>query len=172
MLDIHRSHAAIVACHASASALDSMPAMPCVDVCRVAPDELLLLTSPSNGGEVLQRATTHLTNAEPATLVLDQSAGWAIFSLRGDDAMPPLLQLSAIPFPETRPAFVQGAVADGPAKVLLLPGVVHVLVPFALRHHLERRLRDVCDARARLAIDEAPLTYASPPPSAAFVATP
>ena len=50
------------------------------------------------------------------------------------------------PFPERRPAFLQGAVAGGSAKLLMLPGVVLLLVPFALRDHVERRLREVCAA--------------------------
>lgn len=175
MLDIQRSYAAIIACHASAAALDSMPARSRVHPCRVAADELLLLAPPSLGEEVLRQATAHVTGAERGTLVLDQSDGWVIFSLRGDDAMRPLRQLSVIPFPDTRPAFVQGAVAGGAAKVLLLADVVHLLVPFALRQHVERRLRDVCGASARIATRETPFDDASPPPpqshSAAFAAT-
>lgn len=164
MLEIQRSHAAIVECHASPLALQSMPAMPRVHVCRVAPDELLLVAPPSLGDEVLRRATAHLTSAEPETLVLDQSDGWAVFSLRGDDVMEPLRKLAVFPFPEARPAFVQGAVAGGPAKLLLLPGVVHLLVPFPLRDHLERRLRDVCDAaRTRIAHGEVAFASAGEP---------
>lgn len=157
MLEIQRCHAAIVECHAGASALDALPAQPAVERCRVAPDELLLVAPPAMLDDVLRRAAAHLAGAEPAALVLDQSDGWAIFTLRGDDAMAPLARLSVIAFPTTRPAFVQGAVAGGSAKLLLLSGAVHLLVPFPLRDHLKRRLRDVCDAaRTRIAPGEAP----------------
>lgn len=160
MLEIQRSHAAIVECHASALALQAMPAMPRVHACRVAPDELLLVAPPSLGDEVLRRAKAHLASAEPGTLVLDQSDGWAVFSLRGDDVLEPLRKLAVIPFPEARPAFIQGAVAGGSAKLLLLPGVAHLLVPFPLRDYLERRLRDVCDA-ARTHIAPGEVAFAS-----------
>ena len=164
MLEIQRSHAAILECHASVGALSTMPAMARVHACRVAPDELWLLAPPALTADVLRRAEAHLASVEPGTLVVDQSDGWAVFSLRADDAaeaLRPLAHLAVFPFPEARPAFVQGAVAGGPAKLLLLPGVIHLLVPFPLRDHLERRLRDVCDAaRTRIGAGEVP--FASP----------
>lgn len=161
MLEIQRSHAAVIECHASAATLASLPALPGVHACRVAPDELLLLAPPALGEGVLRQATEHLAAAERGTLVLDQSSGWVVFTLRGDDGMEALRMLSVIPFPQVRPAFVQGAVAGGSAKLLLLPGVVHLLVPFPLRDHLERRLRDVCDAaHTRFGSGEVPFARA------------
>lgn len=169
MLEIQRSHAAIIECHASAAALDGLPTPPGAECCRVAPDELLLVASSSRVDELLRGAVTHLTSAEPGSLVLDQSDAWTVFSLRGDqeaDAFQPLAQLSTMPFPAARPAFVQGAVAGGPAKLLLLPGVVHLLVPLSLRDHLDRRLRDVCDAaRTRIGSGETPFASAGAPAS-------
>ncbi len=64
--------------------------------------------------------------------------------------------LAVFPFPGARPAFLQGAVAGGSAKLLLLPGVVHLLVPYPLRDHLERRLRDVAGPTVRIATEESP----------------
>lgn len=162
MLEIGRFHAAIVECHAGAAALDALRVPEGVHACRVAPDELLLLAAPSRVGELLQRATAHLAVAEPRALVVDQSDGWTIFSLAGDGGLTALAQLALFPVREHRPAFLQGAVAGGPAKLLLLPGVVHLLVPFALRDHVEARLRDVCAARPfRIAAGEAPFTPSS-----------
>ncbi|MBP9144705.1 MAG: hypothetical protein KBF21_12265 [Thermoanaerobaculia bacterium] len=157
MLEIGRFHAAIVECHAGAAALDALRIPADVHACRVAPDELLLLAAPARAAELLQRASAHLAVVEPGALVADQSDGWTIFSLAGDGGMSALAQLAQFPIRERRPAFLQGAVAGGAAKLLLLPGVVHILVPFALRDHVEGRLRDVCAARPfRLATSESP----------------
>jgi len=77
-------------------------------------------------------------------------------SLFGEAGRVALRTLSALPFPATRPAFLQGAVAGGPAKLLLLAGVAYLLVPYPLRDHLERRLREIGGAEARIAAEESP----------------
>jgi len=141
---IQRTHAAVVACYASAAALDSLPAMPNAYSCRVAPDELWLIAPPELLAETERHAAEYCARTEPTALVLDQSDGWVTFTLRGTEGLWILAQLSAVPLPATRPAFVQGAVAGGAAKLLLLDGVIHVLVPCTLRHHLAARFQDVC----------------------------
>lgn len=155
-LEIQRSRAAVVECHARAEALASLPAMSNVHACRVAPDELLLLAPPALADEVRRRAEAHLAGTDRGALVLDQSDGWVIFSLPGEAGLRALRMLAVFPLPETRPAFLQGAVAGGSAKLLLLPGVVHLLVPYPLRDHLERRLRDVAGPAVRIATEESP----------------
>ncbi len=144
MLEVGRHAAGIVECHANPRALDALTMPTGVHLCRVAPDELLLLMAPPRLEEILRRATAHLAVVDPGGLVVDQSDGWTIFGLPGEEGALALRQLAAMPLPERRPAFLQGAVAGGPAKLLLLPGIVYLLVPFALRDHLERRLREVC----------------------------
>lgn len=162
MLEIGRWHAALIECHAGASALDALAVPAGVHACRVAPDELVLLAAPQQAGELLRRASAHLAVVAPGALVVDQSDGWAIFSLPGDEGMQTLRQLTLFALPERRPAFVQGAVAGGSARLLLLPGVVLLMVPFALRDHLERRLREVCaPAAVRIDAAEAPFAAAS-----------
>ncbi|MGH7710541.1 MAG: hypothetical protein ACREOG_04625 [Gemmatimonadaceae bacterium] len=143
MPNIQRTHAAVVACHASRAALDSLPALPNAYACRVAPDELWLVAPPELLADTERCAAEHFSRTDPTALVLDQSDGWTTFTLRGSEGLWVFAQLSAIPVPSERPAFVQGAVAGGGAKVLLLDGAVHVLVPSTLRHHLTARLRDV-----------------------------
>jgi hypothetical protein len=156
VLSVERTYAAVVACFASATALDSLPAMPNAHTCRVAPDELLLIAPPALLAETVQGAAEHCASIEATALVLDQSDGWTSFTLRGDEAISILAQLSALPFPTTRPAWVQGAVAGGAAKILLLDGVVHVLVPSTLRHHVAARINDVCGTRASVPSSEIP----------------
>jgi hypothetical protein len=118
--------------------------MPNAYACRVAPDELWLIAPPELLADTERCAAEHFSRADPTALVLDQSDGWTTFTLRGDEGRWIFAQLSTIPLPSARPAFVQGAVAGAAAKVLLLDGVVHVLVPLTLRQHLTARLHDVC----------------------------
>lgn len=162
MPNVERTRAAIVECHAGAAALDAMPALPSAHACRVAPDELLLVGPPTMADKLLRTAAAHLTAAESGTLVVDQSDAWAVFTLRGDDALRPLRQLCANPIPATRPAFMQGAVAGGAAKVLLFESVVHVLVPYTLRDHLAGRLCDVCGPSLVIPADEVPFGVSAP----------
>lgn len=173
MLEIARFHACLIACHGSAPALDALAVPAGVQALRVAPDELLLLAPPARTDELLRRATAHLAVVEPGAVAVDQSDGWAIFGLPGhlpghssiDEGLLALRQLTVMPLPDRRPAFVQGAVAGGPAKLLLLPGIVHLLVPFALRDHVERRLRDVvAPAGVRIAESETPFPAVSGSP--------
>jgi hypothetical protein len=143
VLEVGRFRAGLVECHASARALDTLTVPAGAHLCRVAPDELLLLGAPERIDELLRRAIAQLAVVEPGALVVDQSDGWTIFSLPGEAGLLALRQLSFLPIPERRPAFLQGAVAGGPAKLLFVDGLVHLLVPFALRDHLARRLRDL-----------------------------
>lgn len=158
MAEVARFHAGLVECHGSAAALDALSVPAGVQALRVAPDELLLLAPPERTEELLRRATAHLAVVEPGAMALDQSDGWAIFGLPGhlpdDPGLLALRHLALMPLPERRPAFVQGAVAGGPAKLLLLPTSVLLLVPYALRDHLERRLRDVSGGALRVAAAE------------------
>lgn len=148
MLSIERTHAAVVACCASPPALDTLPPIPGTHACRVAPDELLLVAPPSLLAEIEPRVAGHFATAEPTALVLDQTDGWSVFSLRGDEARSVFAQLSTVPLPTGPTAFVQGAVAGGSAKILVVDGIIHLLVPSTLRHHVAARLNDVCVGRS------------------------
>ena len=147
MLEVGRFCAAIVECHATAAALDALAVPPHVHTFRVAPEELLLLAPPNLADDLLRRAKSHLAVVEPGALAVDQSDGWTIFGLPGhlpgDEGMTALRQLVLMPLPRRRPAFVQGALAGGPAKLVLLPEIVLLLVPYPLRDHVAGRLRDV-----------------------------
>ena len=158
MLSVERTHAAVIACYASGATLDALPAPPNAYACRVAPDELWLIAPLELLADTERRATEYCARTEPTALVLDQSDGWTAFTLRGDEALSVLAQLSALPFPAARPAWMQGAVAGGAAKILLLDGEVHVLVPLTLRHHLAARLRDVCGSLTSIPVSEIAFT--------------
>lgn len=148
MLSIERTHAAVVACCAGPPALDALPAIPGTQSCRVAPDELLLVAPPALLAETERRVAGHFAAVEPTALVVDQTDGWSVFSLRGDEARSVFAQLSTVPLPMGSTAFVQGAVAGGSAKILLVDGIIHLLVPSTLRRHVAARLNDVCAGRS------------------------
>ena len=160
MLEVGRFCAAIVECHATAAALDALAVPPRVHACVVGPAAPLGLGPPTRAGGLLRRAKSHLAVGEPGAMAMDQSDGWTIFGLPGelsdDEGMLALRQLAMMPLPQRRPAFVQGAVAGGAAKLLLLPGIVFLLVPFPLRDHVERRLREVGGGALRIAAAEIP----------------
>jgi sarcosine oxidase gamma subunit len=147
VLDIECAHAAVVACFASPQALDTLPVQPGTHQCRVAPDELLLVAPPALAGDTERRVTEHFAAAEPDALVIDQSDGWCVFTLRGDEADYVFAQLSTVPLPARRPAFLQGAVAGGSAKIMVRDGYIELFVPSTLRHHVASRLQDVCRGR-------------------------
>lgn len=169
MLSIERTHAAIVACFASPQALDTLPAFHETHQCRVAPDELLLVAPPALLRDTERRAAAHFAAADPTALVLDQSDGWSVFTLRGDEADSVFAKLSTVPLPKERPAFVQGAVAGGSAKIIVLEGCLHLFVPSTLRHHLAARLQDVCGGG--LVIPAAEIAFASDPATPPFHAS-
>jgi sarcosine oxidase gamma subunit len=151
VLSIERAHAAVIACFAGPQALDALPAQPGTHNCRVAPDELLLVAPLAMAGDTERRATEHLAAAEPDALVVDQSDGWCVFTLRGDEADNVFAQLSTVPLPAHRPAFLQGAFAGGSAKFMACDGYIDVFVPSTLRHHVASRLQDVCRGRTDVA---------------------
>jgi hypothetical protein len=111
---------------------------------RVAPDELLLVGGRSRAAETVERATAALAKADPAALVVDQSDGWAGWTLAGepDEAF---ARLSELRLPEERPAFLQGAVAGVPAKVILLgASEIHLLAASPVAHHVTTRILSAC----------------------------
>ena len=156
MLSLERTHASVVSCWASPEALDALAILSGAHKCRVAPDEVLFLSAPAQVADVQRQAAAFFATVEPSALILDQSDGWTMFTLRGDEADRVFAQLSVVPPPSERPAFVQGAVAGGSAKMLFLEGCIRVLVPSTLRHHLAARLRDVCGELVTIPATETP----------------
>jgi hypothetical protein len=162
VLRVRRASAAIIACYASAATLDALPSPRDTHFCRIAPDELWLVAPHCEGNAILSSVAAYLTAQEPAALAIDQSDGWVVRSLFGDDALEVLAQLCVFRFPDMRPEFVQGSVAGAPAKVLLLFGSVHVFVPYPLRHYVDSRLRDVGGAAAQVGLEMSSYELGSP----------
>jgi hypothetical protein len=147
VLELVRSEASILCCLAGAEQLDALPAVDGSFVCRVAPDELLLVAPV---GVLPGRVADELEERDPHALVVDQTAGWSVWTLLGPDAGTAFARLSEIPPPRERPAFVQGAIAEVPAKAIFLADCIHVLVPSSASDHLRMRVLTACtDVEAR-----------------------
>jgi hypothetical protein len=128
VLEVRRSEVHAVRCLARPETLDALPETVGVHAFRVAPDELLLIGL---------QAETDL----PGGLAVDETGGWAAWTLSGPDAVEALGRLSALP---PGPGFLQGAVAGVPAKAIVSEAEIHLLVAASLAHHVEERLRAAC----------------------------
>jgi hypothetical protein len=124
---------------------------------RVAPDELLWLGDPENASALEAEGKRQLAGAGERALVVDNSDGWALFSLLGDGRADALARLSSLQLPDE--GFRQGKVAGIPGKLFSRPGRIDLLCTSDVRWFVHERLlhagRDVG------------LTEGTPPASAA-----
>ena len=144
MLRFAPTAAAVIRCFAEPDTLDRFPALPSAAACRVAGNEIMILGRHDSCAELLAQALSYLEPADPEGLVIEQSDGWQAWTLWGNSLASALARLSVIQFPAQRPAFVQGAVTQLPAKVLLLSDRALLLIPSTLAHHVPERIRSAC----------------------------
>lgn len=143
MLDVFATEAALIACHADRAVLDRLTAPPGGVVARIAPDEAWLIGARA-GRTALARDADALVGGSAAGLAVDQTDGWAIWSIRGAPPRVVLGRLMVAPIPAAATAFVQGAITGVPGKVLLDGDVAHLMVPAPVGHHLRDRIVEVC----------------------------
>lgn len=143
MLELAPARATVVRCFGEPRALDGFLSAGAA-LGRVAPDELWVVGPASAREELTQRARSHLAGADPDGLVVEQSDGWAAFTITGECATTVIARLSSIALPPDGPAFLQGSVADVPAKVLVDSDRLHLIVPAQLGHHIPARVREAC----------------------------
>lgn len=143
MLDVFATEAALIACHADRAVLDRLTASLGGLVARIAPDEVWLIGSRANRTTLARDAQAAL-GGSTAGLAIDQTDGWAIWSIRGAPPRLVLGRLMVAPIPPADPAFVQGAITGVPGKVLLDGDVAHLMVPAPVGHHLRDRIMEVC----------------------------
>jgi hypothetical protein len=127
----------VTAC-AAADALDVLVVPGRAKPCRVAEDELLLICEPDLAPEIAREVGTRLGVVDPHALVGDTTDGWTAVSLGRDHGDATFARLSRLRLPDR--GFLQGEVAHVPAKVLVGPDDILVLVASALEHHVRTRV--------------------------------
>jgi sarcosine oxidase gamma subunit len=127
VVELRSVRASVIEILASASACDGVAdaGVEGADVARVAPDELLVIGD--EGGPALAADVLAKEVDDPHALVLDVTDGWSTWAIEGADAAEVFARLSELRLPER--GFVQGAVANMPAKVLVDVDRITVLVP-------------------------------------------
>ena len=143
MLELTAGEAAIVHCVGKPASLDALRPIPGTFPGRVAPDEVLLIGAAEARWRIAEVARNELAQVDPHALALDQSSGWSVWTLSGPRVPEAFARLSSAPLPPA-PAFVQGAIAGVPAKAVVLPDSVHVLVSSVLGHHVRQRVLAAC----------------------------
>lgn len=127
----------VVSCHAAASSCDVV--MGIGGAFRVAPDEVMIVgargTAAGLVGRVAEVVDTH-------AVVIDATDGWTAWGLGGAGSRLAFSYLSALELPEE--GFVQGEVANLPAKVIAGDDEVHILVPAMLGDEMRRRIVARC----------------------------
>jgi hypothetical protein len=105
---------------------------------RVAPDELVWLGDAEQAGSLEQEATRQLAGAGGRALVVDNSDGWALFSLVGEGREEALARLSSVRLPGE--GFRQGKVAGVPGKLFARRGRIDLLCTSDVRWYVRERL--------------------------------
>jgi sarcosine oxidase gamma subunit len=134
----------VVVCVADAAACDAVAVADASAAVRVAPDEVMLVGAPGDADEIARDAASRAAAIDPDALVLDVSDGWAALTLEGDDVHAAFSRLSPLRLPER--GFVQGDVARVPAKVVIEPERLLLLVPSMWGEHLRSRIVERCSA--------------------------
>lgn len=143
MLEVTPVGAAVVRCFAERRVLDLFPHCGAA-VARIAPDELWLIGPASARAELVERANAYVSSTDPNGITVDQSDGWTAWTVTGVQATTLLARLSPMALAPERPAFLQGAVAEVPAKVLLQVSRLHLFVPGQYGHHIPQRILAAC----------------------------
>jgi len=156
VVDLIPSEAAVVVCLADRATLDALAASH-GGVTRVAPDELWLVGPRTRRAALLAAARERVGSKG---LVVDQSDGWSVWTVQGEDRLeiPRRLMFAAIP--DHRPAFVQGAITGVAGKVLYESGRLHLFVPAPVGHHLADRIAAVAEDLSLTIQPAAPLAFA------------
>lgn len=138
MLELAAVPSDVVGCYGKPSALDRLAGDATASI-RVAPDELLLLEA----REDLTSVEAELARLDSGGIAVDLSSAFAAWALRGDARSESFSRLSQIPLPAP-PATVQGLVAHVPAKIVIRPDELLLLVPSVVSHHLHKRVLTAC----------------------------
>lgn len=144
MLEITPVRAGVVTVLGLDACLEGLAAIPEACVCRIAPGERLLLCASEERARVQDQAAGLIRQADPGGMTVNQSDGWSAWILGGSERDEVLARLSVLPLPRERPAFVMGAVAQVPARIVVGTVRTCLMVPSPVAHHVEKRMLDAC----------------------------
>jgi hypothetical protein len=122
---------------AAPSVLDALEPPDGVGQGRVAPDEVLWLSDAGRAAELVAAAEKAVT-ADANALVVDHSAGYAVFALTGDGAREAFCRVSSIRLPES--GFRQGKVAQVPSRLFVRPDRIDLVVGADVAWFVHHRL--------------------------------
>lgn len=132
----------IVACLAAAEALDDLGPIEGALVCRVAPDEAMVLVGDRAVDGCVEAVTARARELDPDALVLDATDGFAAWTLTGEGVREVFARLSALEVEEG--GVVQGDVAGVPVRVLSEAGRLDLIVPSMWERYLRERILERC----------------------------
>ncbi len=144
MLELRTSNAAVVSCLAAPSVLDGLRPPSAAGCYRVAPGELLVIGPAATRARLTDEATAAVRNEDPGALIVDATDGWSVVTITGSAVQSVLTRLTTVKPPPSRPAFIQAAFAEVPAKAIVLSDALHVLVESTAAHHVRQRVLAAC----------------------------
>jgi glycine cleavage system aminomethyltransferase T len=141
VLELRETRAELVTCVADAAAIDAVAAAGVsADVFRVAPDEALVVSDADRDALVDEVARAAMREDRDA-VVVDATDGWSVWAIEGDAATQALVRLSRL---DPVAGFAQGEVGRVPAKVVVEPSRIRVLVPAMWGETVRRRILADC----------------------------
>ena len=138
VLEVARSLIGVVTASSTAEAIDALVMPGRAFACRVAEDELMVLSAPQVRDEVARAVATRVAALDPDALVVDATDGWSAITVAGDDARASFGLLSRLELPDL--GFLQGEIVHVPAKVVAGDDHLLILAPSMYEAHLHDRV--------------------------------
>jgi hypothetical protein len=142
VLEICQSQAYVIGCFGKPSALERLEVPEALTV-LVAADERLLLTDLDLGQRLLDSVESSLSAADASAVVVNLTAGFSIYTLRGADRYEAFARLCAVRQPESG-SVAQALFAHIPAKIIASDEAFHIVVSSVLAHQLLERVMGTC----------------------------
>jgi hypothetical protein len=161
VLEVRPAQIAVVRCFSEPAILDTFVARADAYRCRVAPDELLVVSGVTLRAEISEHLSSFLADAVADALVIDHTDAFSAWTLVGP-VRKAFARLSAVPLPSEPCSFLQCPVGLVGGKVIVDGDHLHILVSSAVGHYLPARFWAACADLEPIEGDEfepAPQTY-------------
>jgi hypothetical protein len=151
VLDLIPISAALIRCFSEPARLDAFPVVDGAAVCRVAPDEAIVIGPRERAEELLAHVAANI-GSDPNSLAIPLTDAWSFWALQGEQASEAFRRVSTNALPTVVPALIQGAIAQLQGKTLVLANYIVLMVPSSVGHHVPERIVAACpDLNPRLA---------------------